>query len=101
MEGAGLWERTVVLVSADHGLRNEDGWSLATRAPAMPAGTRPLPLVPFLLKLAGHDRPLEYAPAFNTVLTHDLLLALLRGDISGPEEVLRWLDQNHTRFPVN
>ena len=101
MEGAGLWERTVVLVSADHGLRNEEGWSLATRAPAMPAGTRPLPLVPFLLKLAGHDRPLEYAPAFNTVLTHDLLLALLRGDISGHEEVLRWLDQNRTRFPVS
>ena len=100
MEGAGLWEGTIVLISSDHALRNEV-WSDRTRGAGITAGGRPLPLVPFLLKLPGQDRPLEYSPSFNTVLTHELILALLRGELSSPDSVRRWLDQNRARFPIS
>jgi len=100
MERAGLWERTVVLITSDHALRNEI-WGDRTRGAAMTADGRPLPLVPFLLKLPGQDRPLEYSASFNTVLSHELILALLRGELSSPESALRWLDQNRARFPIS
>ncbi|HEY3175044.1 MAG TPA: sulfatase-like hydrolase/transferase [Candidatus Polarisedimenticolia bacterium] len=100
MERAGLWERTVVLITSDHALRNEI-WGDRARGAAMTAGGRPLPLVPFLLKLPGQDRPLEYSGSFNTVLSHELILALLRGELSSPESALRWLDQNRARFPIS
>ena len=93
LEEAGLWDSTVVLVSADHGwkwdywqtqpLWNEEEAEVAVRLDAR---------VPFLLKLAGQRREFDYSPAFNTVLTKDLLLALLRSQLSAPEEVEAWLD---------
>ena len=100
MERAGVWDRTSVLISSDHGLRNEadpDG----TREAQVTGGGGPLPSVPFLLKLAGQDHALQYGPAFNTVLTHDLILSLLRGELTSPESVRRWLDANRARFPIN
>ena len=54
------------------------------------------PRIPFVLKLAGPHEPITYDPAFNTVLTHDLLLALLRGEVSGPQSVVAWLDAHRS-----
>lgn len=83
MARADQWAKTIVLVTSDHGFRNE---------------MRSAAVVPFLLKLPGNDQPLEYASPFNTVLTHDLILALLRGEVATTESVARWLDRNRARF---
>ena len=48
--------------------------------------------VPFILKLGGRNTHLKYEPAFNTVLSQDLLLALLRGEMSSASEVAAWID---------
>jgi Type I phosphodiesterase / nucleotide pyrophosphatase len=100
MERAGVWEQTIVLISSDHGWRN-DVRSQPAEAPRIAADGNPLPLVPFLLKLPGHDQPLEYAATFNTVLTHDLILGLIRGELLSPHAVVSWLDHNRARFAVN
>jgi hypothetical protein len=93
MEHAGLWNRTTVLVTSDHGFRNDVRVRSSEGSIEIGAsGDSRLPLVPFLLKLAGQDRPLDYAPVFNTVLTRDLILAIVRGVVSTPEDVARWLD---------
>ncbi len=86
MENAGTWENTIVLMTSDHGWRKSvmfDG-KMDQR-------------VPFVLKLAGQKESLTYNPAFNTVLTHDLILALLRGEVVGPESVMAWLDQHRSK----
>jgi hypothetical protein len=48
--------------------------------------------VPFILKLKRQRGNVIYNPSFNTVLSQDLLLALLRGELSAPPDMTAWLD---------
>ncbi|MFY9573663.1 MAG: hypothetical protein WAV20_19870, partial [Blastocatellia bacterium] len=52
--------------------------------------------IPFVLKLARQSRAVEYGSEFNTIVTHDLLLALLKGELSDAESVINWLDQRRS-----
>jgi hypothetical protein len=88
MELAGTWEQTTVLITADH------SWAESTTFD----GRRDY-RVPFVLKLAGRRTPLVYAPAFNTILIHDLVLELLKGELSTPVDVVRWLDRHRGTVP--
>jgi hypothetical protein len=102
MEKAALWQSTTVLLTSDHPLR-ADLWSetagrWSTEEAAL-TGNRTGDLVPFLLKLAGQKKGLEYKPAFNNLLAHDLSLAVLSGDIDSPEDAVAWLDKNRERSP--
>ncbi|MGH9580209.1 MAG: sulfatase-like hydrolase/transferase, partial [Terriglobales bacterium] len=81
MEQAGVWEQAYVLVTADHSLRYYRGFN-----------TRTDPRVPFLLKLPGQTEGMEYTAPFHAIAIHDLILALLGGEITAPQDVARWLD---------
>ena len=94
MEDTGTWETTTVLVTSDHWWRTElwrelPFWTSEEAAFADRTDHR----VPFLLKMAGQKEAMTYEPAFNTVLTHDLLLALLRGKVRTPNSIVSWIDQ--------
>ena len=89
MEDTGAWETTTVLVGSDHSWRTElwrrhPFWTSEEAAFANRTDHR----VPFLLKIAGQKEAITYEPDFNTVLTHDLLLALLRGKVRTPNSVV-------------
>ena len=78
MESAGLWERTAVLISADHGYRatrSVDGGRIADR------------WVPFLLKLPGRHGPYEYRLHLETVRSAVLILDILEGRVATPADV--------------
>ena len=80
MERAGTWDRTTVLISADHSFRESqrlDG--------------RSDPRVPFLLHLAGQNDATVFHTTFNTVVTHDLLLAILRREIRTTTDAASWI----------
>jgi arylsulfatase A-like enzyme len=107
MEEAGLWERTAVLVTGDHWWRAREQW-LPQGGPATmnwhaEDDTIVPPTneyrVPFILKMPGRARGVEYGPAFNTVLSHDLLLSILRGETNTPEDVAGWLDRHRAGGP--
>jgi hypothetical protein len=53
--------------------------------------------VPFILKLAGQREAARYEPAFNTVVVHDLILAILGGEVLSPADAVAWLDQSLDR----
>jgi len=98
METTGTWDNTTVIVSSDHWWRAE-GWSHNPLWKAEEAGTvapRPDHRVPFIIKLAEQREPLSYDSEFNTVLTKDLVLALLRGDLKSAQNVASWLDQHRS-----
>ena len=83
MEAAGLWDRTAVLISADHGYRGDrsvDGGPIADR------------WVPFLLKLPGQHQPFEYRHQLETIRSAGLLLDILEGRITMPAGVANALD---------
>jgi hypothetical protein len=87
MEKAGVWDSSTILVTSDHGLRWYAGWSEHTS-----------PLVPYLLKLPGQREARPYTDPVHTILTADLIEAVLSGEVKDPDQAVTWLDQR-TRPP--
>lgn len=83
LEEAGLWDQTAILVTSDHWLRTSE----------LIDGNKDH-RVPFLLKPAGKGNPAVYDRPFNAVLSHELLLELLRGKLRTSAGVARWLDRH-------
>jgi hypothetical protein len=99
LEDARLWDSTTIVVTSDHWLRFDTLKSLAHwRSPEDQAlvGLNSH-RVPFILKLAGHTEGFRYDSTFNTVVTHDLILALLRGELNNPQQIVRWLDEHKSK----
>ncbi len=99
MQRASVWDSTVVLVTSDHPFRPN---FFHTEHPSWPAeenatlgGARD-PQIPFILKLSEQTEGVRYDAPFNTVVTHDLLLALMRREVSTPVEVVSWLDRHRS-----
>ncbi|HSE98210.1 MAG TPA: hypothetical protein VLD57_08105, partial [Blastocatellia bacterium] len=97
MEQAGTWDETVVIVTSDHWWRaslwkQHYVWTDEDTPFTDDSDHR----IPFVLKLANQSRPFDYHNEFNTVLTRELILALLRGDVTTPEDVAEWLDRHRT-----
>jgi hypothetical protein len=88
MEDAGLWDRSAVLVSADHGWRTAmwrgtSEWTSEDEA----AAHQETMGVPFLLKLPNQTSGLSYSERFNTVATRRLIIDILKGDLTDPAAV--------------
>ena len=82
MEEDGMWDRTTVLVMADHPWRETrrfDG--IADRR------------IPYILKLAGKRQGLAYTPQLDTARTSALLLAILDDRLREPADVVQWLNR--------
>lgn len=98
MEKAGIWEDTTVLISADHWWRT----TMWKRGPFWSPTNAELNIdpndhrIPFILKLANQNNGVAYQKPFNTIITKELLLALLRGDVSDKSSVTDWLNKNST-----
>jgi hypothetical protein len=88
IEQAGLWDRTALLVSSDHGWRTRmwrgaADWTAEEEA-ASHVDTSD---VPFLLRLPGQTSGLRYDNPFNTVITRQILNRILSGQLKAPEEM--------------
>ena len=81
MEGVGQWDKSWVILSADHSWRRSK----------MHDGVRDL-RVPFLVKPPGAGQALTYSNQMNTVVTHDLILAILRDEVTNQSGAAAWLD---------
>lgn len=88
MEQAGTWDTSWVLISADHWWRAAAHYDGKTDH-----------RVPFILKAPGRNPPATYSPAFNTVISQQLILAILRGEVAHAEDVVPWLDQHRVAPP--
>ena len=82
LEESSQWNGSIVLVTSDHWWREAEKVN----------GKRDH-RIPFMLKLAGQKEGMEYQKPFNTILTRELLLQLLRGNLTTPAEVSAWLDR--------
>jgi hypothetical protein len=100
MEDAGIWDSTILIISSDHWWRPyiwkyTQQWAQGDND-LVETETNVNHRVPFLVKMANQKTNLNYEPAFNTVLTKDLILSILRGDTRSVEEVKNWLEQNRS-----
>lgn len=83
MESAGTWDRTTVLITSDHPYRE-----------AAAIDGKSDPRIPYLLKMAFQKDGCVYRQSFNAILTQDLMLAILRGEVSDAKGIEAWLDRN-------
>ncbi|HVN23286.1 MAG TPA: hypothetical protein VMT71_04905 [Syntrophorhabdales bacterium] len=84
LEASGRWEGATIILSSDHWLR-KSLWRFEGEVDRR---------IPFMVKLAGQKSGAVYERPFNTVLTQDLILAILRGEITSMEGMAAWLDGN-------
>jgi hypothetical protein len=85
METSGEWDKTWVILSADHSWRQSGLYD----------GKRDM-RVPFLVRPPKGGEATAYSLQFNTVLTHDLILTILRGEITNGQNVATWLDAHRS-----
>jgi hypothetical protein len=89
MEAAATWDRSTLLFTSDHPYRE-----------AEQLDGKPSTQIPYVLKMASQKQSTDYTQPFNAIVSSDLLLAVLRGDIADAAAAAKWLDQNRTRFPI-
>jgi arylsulfatase A-like enzyme len=87
MEASGMWNKTTVLITSDHPYRE-----------AEQIDGKSDPRIPYLLKMPSGKEPYVYDKSFNAVLTQDLMLSILRGEVASAKDVVSWLDTNRARF---
>jgi hypothetical protein len=97
LESAGLWDSTSLLITSDHGLRPEQwrgrmGWT--EELERLTAGGQSQ-TVPFIVKLAGENHGVVYNHGFSGVVSSELVLAMLRGDVTTPQSATAWLDAHN------
>jgi hypothetical protein len=90
MEDTGEWQRSAVLITADHEWRHVRLYdNLRVRK------------IPFLLKMPGQNEPVVYEPSFSPMtVTKDLLLAVLSGTVTDAAAVVDWLNKTIAAAPV-
>jgi len=83
MEKRRPWDTSHIIITSDHWWRN-----------AAKFDGKEDHRIPFLVKLAGQEGTIDYQPVFNTLIIHDLILALLRGQIAHPKRAVEWIHKN-------
>jgi hypothetical protein len=89
LDASDLSTNTWIIQSADHSWRKSSLYD----------GVRDL-RVPFLIKAPRETRSLIYSRELNTIVTHDLILAILDGQITDQQTLVPWLDAHFTRHPL-
>jgi hypothetical protein len=103
MEDMGAWEKTTVIITSDHWWRKDLWrskllWTAEDETTSLNNGNDWR--VPFLIKMAVQNEAVYYDQEFNTIVIHDLVLALLNNEFSGPEEVVNWINVNKSIYPI-
>jgi hypothetical protein len=99
MESNGTWDTTVVLVTSDHWWRDSlwkkhKTWTAEDEAASGGEVDR---RVPFILKMSGSgEKGAAFDAPFNTILTHDLVLSILRGEVSDTKGAVEWLNRHRS-----
>ncbi|MGH9601925.1 MAG: sulfatase-like hydrolase/transferase [Terriglobales bacterium] len=98
MELGAVGERTTVVLTSDHWWRadfwrRQPGWTPEDEAAY---SGRLDHRVPLLVSFPGQQQPLVFAKPLNTVVLHDLTLAILDGGIEGAPASVGWLEVRAT-----
>lgn len=95
MERAGVWNRSAVVVSSDHGWRThlwrgDPEWTPdeETVSHQDTAG------VPFLVKLPAQEGSVVYGSRLNTVVTRRMIEAILGGGLTDPKAIPELIERN-------
>ena len=88
MEENGAWDDATVIVTADHGV-----WDENYGLPPAPLNRNDIGIrrVPFLMKLPQQRKRVVVSDSLHASVLHDLILGLLQGHIEDPDHARDWL----------
>ena len=89
LTASGAWDNSVIMIGSDHYYRT-----------AMRVDGRMDTRVPFLVKMPGQKQAAAFNKPFNTQLSHDLVLDILRGKVRTGEQAVNWLEKSHSSVAV-
>lgn len=89
LETAGQLDNTWIILSADHSWRFSANFD----------GRRDL-RIPFLVRVPNESKPAVFGLRMNTVVTHDLILAILRGELHNQQDTVNWLETHRVTNPT-
>lgn len=96
MQAEGVWDRTAVIISGDHGYRAATwGWRLGYDASGhsiLLDGPHDGRHVPFLVKTPRESRSTVYERPMDTIVSRALVAALLAGDVQTAEDVTTFVE---------
>jgi hypothetical protein len=92
LEQAGMWDTSTILLTGDHPLRVLS-FEMPQRYPSR-LGIKQHHEVPYLLRMPGETRSVIYDSAMNTIVTKDLLMAILNQQVATPEQIATWVDRH-------
>lgn len=92
LEDNNLWNNSTILVSSDHQWRLNSYQLSSSNADFQITNGVEHPNIPFFLKLKAQKESVVYEKPFNTIISHDLILALMKGEINKPEEVRKFIE---------
>ena len=82
LKETGSWDKSHIIISSDHWFRLSGN---LTHKESLK--------VPYIIKLAQQQTGLKYEPIIKTIITHDLVMALIKKEIRNKEELVEWLQQ--------
>lgn len=97
LRDSGMADRTVLILSSDHAFRGRSVGAHWIAADQKLFEGHKDTRVPFIVYFPGAPRRTVHPREFNTVMTHDLVLDILRGEVRTPQQVTEWLDQRTPR----
>jgi arylsulfatase A-like enzyme len=92
LEKAGMWDTSTILLTGDHPLR-----ALTVEQPGRHPALRGLKQhhqVPYLLRMPGETQGVVYNTPVNTIVTKDLLIAIMNGQVATSQQIAAWLDRH-------
>lgn len=97
LESNSLWDNSTIIVSSDHQWRVNVYQNELSEKERQSTNGKEDVRVPFFLKLKDQKESIIYEKPFNTVITADLILAIMKGEVTKINEVKEWLDKNSAR----
>jgi hypothetical protein len=99
LTSSGRWDATTIVLTSDHGVRGL--WTdnmLLSPSLLRTIETGRAQTVPFLVKLPYQTKPLRRARACSAVFAHWVVRAILRGELTRPDEISAYIDGNLDRY---
>jgi hypothetical protein len=93
LEKAGMWDTSTILLTGDHPLRALPASARPEQRPDL-RGLRQHNEVPYLLRMPAETQGVVYETPINTIVTKDLLIAILNRQVATPTQIAAWLGRH-------
>lgn len=94
MEKTGVWDNSAVIISSDHHWRINNYTKALNQEELAATNFTEDTRVPFMVKLPGNTKQMIYDKPFNTVISAQLILAILKGEITSNDYLEDFINKN-------